>query len=164
MYNNDRRRAFVFTLALLGALATAAYADIAAGARSAIQNTYRQQNAALDRKDAAGALAHTSPDYVGTDLKGDQFNLQARKDGLPAIFALVKSMRTTTRIVTFALQSTRAAADVKAVERQEVTIHNAQTGAEQSGVMDMTVLDHWISTDQGWMLQSRRQLDYKRLQ
>ncbi|MCW3061750.1 MAG: hypothetical protein JWQ02_3571 [Capsulimonas sp.] len=161
--HNNRHAALVFPLLLIGALATAAYADIAAGARSAIHTAYNKQNAALDREDAGGALASTSPDFMGTDAKGECYTLQTRKDGLAATFSLVKSMSTHTRIVAFTLQPAGTAADIEAVERQAITIQNPQTGQEQSGVMDMTVQDHWVSTTHGWMLQSRRQLNCNRI-
>ena len=88
-------------LALCGAIAL--HADPAADARRAIQSAYNASGAAAARKDAAGTLAHFTPDAVAVDTKGHTTPMAQQQQTVTRLFAAAQSVTARTTIQKFTL-------------------------------------------------------------
>ena len=140
-------------------LTSALRADPAADARRAIQAAYNTSNAAAARKDAAGTLAHFTPDAVAVDTHGQATPIAQHQEMATHLFAAARTVTARTVIQKFALaRPGQATATVH--EHVVLTLMNPQTQQPAQLVVDDTARDLWVKTAQGWRQKRSQDLTY----
>ena len=148
-------------LALAGLIltTTALHADPAADARRAIQAAYNASSAAAARKDAAGTLAHFTPDAVAVDTKGRAIPITQQRQTATQLFAAAQSVSARTTIQKFTLDRPgQATATVH--EHTLLTLANPQTQQPVRLEVDDTARDLWVKTVKGWRQKRSTDLTY----
>src|SRR5579871_1538259 len=104
----SHRTLVIATGCMIVALSLRAGADSPGDARKAIQAAYDHQSDALNKKDAAGAFAMCSPDFVSVDMKGTQSTAAQNREMLKMMFNMAKSIKLTQSVQNIALKGSQA--------------------------------------------------------
>ena len=152
-------RLFAPALAGLALCCATLHADPAADARRAIQSAYNASSAAATRRDAAGTLAHFTPDGVSMDTKGHAIPIAQERQTVTSLFAAAQSITARTTIQKFSLDRPgQATATVR--EHSVLTLVNPQTQQPARLVVDDTARDLWVKTAKGWRQKRSTDLTY----
>lgn len=141
-------------LCLLVLAAPMVRADAVSDARKAIQAAYNKMGDGFARKDASGAMASFSPDFVGTSKDGQKVTAAQLRQMLPNVFASVRSLKAATTIQKFALKG--GTATVTARGRTEMSLVNPQTQQIVKVVGQEVSQDVWSKGAGGWRLKSSK--------
>lgn len=138
--------------AIAVSIASGAYAQ---DAKTVFEARYAEMSAAMQAKDAVAMGRMLTPDFVMSDIQGNDHNATEMREAMdkrPGGAGVVPKIT----IVSAAISGTTAKVE------QQTEIHIERTGPDGNPAkLDVTVLtdDQWVQSGGAWLLQSSNQKD-----
>lgn len=124
-------------------------AETAATARKAIQAAYDKENAAIAKKDLAGAFAADAPDFMAGDKQGHQAALRDLKPQMQTVFQNSTSLKATTLIQKFAFKGNQATVTTRV--HTVINLKAPKGGKPSKATVDSVEEDLWAKNMGQWV-------------